>query len=1156
MTATKIRDTLQRDPATHPLANQGQARIADRPDEKVVAELRAELSTFVCEGQFADGIHRIVQSYLANSGHTSQKAAWVSGFFGSGKSHLLKMLAHLWSNTEFADGATARSMVTHMPDDLRALFRELDTAGKREGGLLAAAGALPSGSTDFVRHTILGVLLRAADLPDQYPQARFCLWLHDQGYYDAVKGAVERSGKQWMAELNNLYVSGLIAKAVLDCDPKFAPDEAEARKTMREQFAKLATDIDTRQFLDVFSRVLKLKGRNGRLPCTILILDEAQQYIGDSPDRSTIFTEVVEAVSKQLDSRVMVVAAGQSALTEVPLLQKLMDRFTIRVPLSDADVETVTRKVLLQKKPSAVKEVRRFLDTHAGEISRQLQGTAIGEVPEDQEIIVEDYPLLPVRRRFWEHCFRVVDAAGTHSQLRSQLRIIHDAVKRVADDPLGRLIPGDELYDALAPEMVNTGVLLRELNERIIKLGQGGGKAQLARRIAGLVFLIGRLPREAGASLGVQSTKEHLADLLVDDLQADNGKLRSQVGAMLEKLAEDGVLMRVGEEYRLQTREGQQWDQEFRNRQSKLTGDSAEQALKRDPLLYAEIEKVIRQVKVAQGEAREPRQLLIHRGEEAPAVSGEAIPLWVRDGWAGSEKAMVDAMRGLGTDSPIVSVFIPKRSADDFAKCMIEAEARDQTVNGKGIPSTPEGMEARRSMESLRDLAMRKRDVLVREIVDASKVYQGGGNELLQLTLQDKLREAAEAALVRLFPRFKEADADARKWEAVIKRAREGADQPFQPVGHTGKTEDHPVCRQVISTIGSGKTGTEIRKTLRTAPFGWPQDAVDAALMALQRLEHVDATLNGEVVPPGQLDQGKIPKAEFRIARSPLSTQDKIVLRGLFQKAGVSCKAGEEAEKSRDFVAALLSLAREIGGDPPLPTRPSTADLEEVDRLLGNDRLAALRGMKDSLDQRIAEWSEERRLLERRWPVWQLVQRLAQQARDISEASGALGEVEAIRTGRLLLEQTDHVAPLRAALASALRVALASAVDAHTAAHRAGLALLERTEIWKRLSKEVRESILAQVQLRAPQAPDVSTDEALVGELERASLATRRAEADAVAGRLSMALELAAKHLEPRVQLIRAETAILRTRDDVKAWLASMEKVLLKAVEQGPVHLQ
>jgi seryl-tRNA(Sec) selenium transferase len=64
----------------------------------------------------------------------------------------------------------------------------------------------------------------------------------------------------------------------------------------------------------------------------------------------------------------------------------------------------------------------------------------------------------------------------------------------------------------------------------------------------------------------------------------------------------------------------------------------------------------------------------------------------------------------------------------------------------------------------------------------------------------------------------------------VIKRAREGADHPFQPTGHTDATEKHAVCQQVLSSIGAGKSGSDIRKTLGGTPFGWPRDAVDAAL--------------------------------------------------------------------------------------------------------------------------------------------------------------------------------------------------------------------------------------------------------------------------------------------------------------------------------------
>ena len=79
---------------------------------------------------------------------------------------------------------------------------------------------------------------------------------------------------------------------------------------------------------------------------------------------------------------------------------------------------------------------------------------------------------------------------------------------RAADGTTDATVPGDDLCEALAPERVNTGVLLREINERIINLSKDHtDEGQLARRICGLVFLISRLPREAGADIGVRASK-------------------------------------------------------------------------------------------------------------------------------------------------------------------------------------------------------------------------------------------------------------------------------------------------------------------------------------------------------------------------------------------------------------------------------------------------------------------------------------------------------------------------------------------------------------------------------------------------------------------------------------------------------------------------
>lgn len=1145
----KIHDILQRDPAENPLINQGQARIADSSDAKAREELRGELSTFVCEGQFSDGLIRILRSFLENFGRTSQKGVWISGFYGSGKSHSLKMAASLWQDTAFDDGVTARNLVPNIPDDLHALLRELDTAGRRSGGLLAAAGALPSGTTENVRLTILSILLKATGLPGLYPQARFCLWLESQGWYQKVQQSVVAAAKNFTTELNNLYVSGTLAQAILACDSKFASSSAEVSKALRAQFPPQATDITTEDFLRTAKEALLRVGKNGRMPCTILILDEVQQYIGDSNIRATLVTEVAEAVSKQMDSHVIIVGAGQSALTDVPLLHKLLDRFTIRVPLSDIEVETVTRKVLLQKKPTGVPEVRRLLDNHAGEISRHLQGTRLAERTEDRDTILDDYPLLPVRRRFWENCFRQVDAAGTQSQLRSQLSIIHSAVAKLSKRDLGAVVPADDLFDSLAPNLVNTGVLLRESNERIIRVGKEQG--DLARRICGLVFLIGKLKRDDGLDTGVRANKDHIADLLVDDLGADNGKLRVEVEATLKNLADKGIVMSVGDEYRLQTREGSEWDREFRNHQTKLSHNDATIQFRRDELLYTEAERVIRTVKKLQGLSKESRSLVISREPTVPAGDGVSVPIWIRDGWSCSEKEVVETARSIGTDSPVLPVFLPRQSAEDLKRLVVEALAAEQTLNSRGLPSTPEGQEAQKSMESRMTSAASARDRLIKEIVANAKVYQGGGNEVIGVTLEDKIRDAADDSLLRLFPRFKEGDSNA--WELVLKRARDGADHPFQPTGHTDATEKHPVCLQVVATIGAGKTGTEVRKALQAAPFGWPRDAIDAALIALHRSQHLSVTLNGAPVAQGQLDQNKIPKAAFRVEQATLSVQDRLALRKLFSQAGVACKSGEEVAKAGEFLQAMRSLAGAAGGDAPLPAIPSLAKIEELQALIGNHQLAAIRADAVQFEAHIKDWTAARDLAAQRFPTWELVERLAGHSAGLPEAIECSEQIAAIRTQRSLLQPQDTISPLRRKLADLLRAGVQTAQREFETAYAQQLANLEASDVWQRIEAEDRARILTRTGISKPAAPDVSTDEKLISALEAAPLSQWNDRIAALPARFAQAAKAAAELLEPKVQHVHLASTVLRTEADVKQWLAGQEKSLLERIKTGPV---
>jgi len=547
----KNRELFLRDPASSALMNNGQARINDGLTEQERDTLREELSNFVCEGQYEDGAIRILESYVQHFGGSSQPASWVSGFFGSGKSHLLKMLCHLWVDTKFSDGAGARSLVPDMPDGLVANLKELDILGRRHGGLHSVSGTLPSGANESVRLTVLGMIFRSKGLPEKFAQASFCLYLKNNGFYDQVKAAVEAKGKDFLRELNDLYVSPVLHDALVDVDPGYG-DRKAARATIKAEFTQ-PDDISTADFIRTIREVLSV---DGQLPCTIIVLDEVQVYIGDEQDRARDVVEVAEALSKQLDSRVIVIGAGQNALSsQAPHFRWLQDRFTIPVELSDADVETVTRRVLLQKNPSHVAEIRQCLELHAGEIERQLSGTRIASNSNDRKIIVEDYPLLPTRRRFWENVFRAVDPTGTSGMLRSQLRIIHDALHDLAEEPLGTVVPADFMFEQLQPNLVQQGVLLRELDETIRKLDDGTPDGELKRRICGLIFLVRKLPRDAGFDIGVRATPEQLADLMVSDLREDGSNLRRRIPQLLDQLVDEGILLKDETEYNLQTKE-------------------------------------------------------------------------------------------------------------------------------------------------------------------------------------------------------------------------------------------------------------------------------------------------------------------------------------------------------------------------------------------------------------------------------------------------------------------------------------------------------------------------------------------------------------------------------------------------------------------------
>jgi len=513
---------------------------------------------------------------------------------------------------------------------------------------------------------------------------------------------------------------------------------------------------------------------------------------------------------------------------------------------------------------------------------------------------------------------------------------------------------------------------------------------------------------------------------------------------------------------------------------------------------------------------------------------------------------VVDAARAAGTDSPILFVFVPKAAAQELREQIIRAEAARGTIDAKGPPSTREGDEARSSMGTRLSDAERARDQLIARIASGAKVFKGGGTELFNLTLAEKVREGATDALARLFPRFNEADHKA--WTSVINRARNGDDSPLRAVEYEGATEQHPVCKEILSKVGSGIEGRELRKFFAASPYGWPQDAVDGGIIALHAGAHLLARYNGQALAVGQLDQNKISKTEFRTESIIITPQEKLKLRGLFVDAGIAAKASDDLEaKSAEYLALAETLAGKAGGAAPLPEAPKTTTLADLRARVGNDRLKGLLDQADALKPELAKWKKLAELAAKRVPEWEKLQKFV----SAGAGAGGLAEVEmaakGVLDGRLLLDNSDHVPPLVKQAAKALRKAVTDVHGAFAKRHAELLKELEASEAWQRISGTQRITIMSEEGISSVPDLEVGSDERLLSALQQIPVSSWNDKTAALTARFQNAARKAAKLLEPKTQYVTLKSGTLRTEGDVKAWLGEQETTLVAKLKEGPV---
>ncbi|MCP5252671.1 MAG: BREX system P-loop protein BrxC [Burkholderiales bacterium] len=1139
------RDIYQKDPATRKLVNEGVASVNDEKTSQALAVLRYELETFVCDGQYEKGMSHILETYLKNIDQAQQPAVWVSGFYGSGKSHLVKMLRALWVDTIFEDGATARG-IANLPQSINDNFKELSTQAKRHGGLHAASGTLGAGASGSVRLALLRIIFKSIGLPEQYPVARFIMWLKQENIESQVRAHVEQNGFDWNEELDNFYVAEGLHDALVQAKPNLFPSPVSCVETLNNLYPYVQ-DVSSDDMLKAIRQALT---KDGKFPLTLVVLDEVQQYIGEDSQRSIDVQEAVEACSKNIGGKLLFIGTGQTAVTGTSNLKKLEGRFTIRVELSDADVDAVIRQVVLAKKPEAKTPIEQIMQTNLGEISRHLAGTTIGHQQNDIAFFSQDYPILPVRRRFWENTLRVMDQTGTDSQLRNQLSMIHKVIQTNLKQPLGNVVSADYLYFDSADKLLQSRILPRKVHEKTMSWNKGSIDEQLMARACGLVFLINKLGSQNN-EIGIRATIDTLADLLVENLSRGSSSLRSKLPSLLDKCE---LLMKVGDEYRIQTEESAAWSDEFLSQRSALSNEAHRIEAERDDRIRKKFGEIVRKLSLIQGSSKVTRDIYPVFDAQLPTDTGKQLCVWVRDGWSIDENSVRADSRQAGNQSPTIFVFIPKRSADDLRHHLIDYKAASATLDKRGVPNTPEGTEARAAMETTKQTAEGKIRELLEETYSGARVFQGGGNEILGNDLQEMVLEASGNALQRLYPQFYTADHVG--WSKVYEKAQKGAPDALKAVGDEGEPAKNPVCKAILGFIAGGKKGADIRTQFESSPYGWSRDAVDGGLQVLLVAGLIRAQdERGQTLDPKELERKTIGKVMFKVESATVTTIQRIQIRKLLQKVGLSAKQGEELVCIPQFLQKMVELADQAGGEAPKPARPNTTFLDEIRLTAGNEQLLALYNRRDELGSSIDSWTDLAERIAKRWPNWSVLKRLVAHASGFQDAEVIQSHVSTIEQHRHLLENPDPVAPLISSLTQLFREELNRVQKLWQQHWEAGEQLLAADANWKQLEPEQKHALREPQGLTQDKVPqiNVADTQSTLNTLDRYPLTSLRDRIAAMDGRYQAIILEAAQLLEPKSQRARLPSSTMKTIDDVDQWLVQAEAVLKEQIKQGPV---
>ena len=910
-------------------------------------------------------------------GSTDKIGVWISGFFGSGKSHFLKILSYLLANEEVG----GKRALDYFED--KFAFDPLRYAMMRRVGetpteviLFNIDAKSPMGKDqDAILRVFTKVFYEHCGYyGDDLKVAAFERFLDRQGRLEAFKEAFLKintepwqTAREAFAFWEDDVVEAL--RQVTDVSEQAARNWFNGTET-----AEISIDRLTREIAEY----VRSKAPNFHL---VFLVDEIGQYIGDNSGLMLNLQTVVEELGSKCMGKVWVIVTSQEDIDSVTHVKgndfsKIQGRFNTRLSLSSASVDEVIKRRILAKNESA-EALLRLMYQQNSSVMRNLFTFAPGTVADlkgysDEEEFVESYPFVPYQFRLLQDVLVQVRKHGSSGKHlsggeRSMLSAFQEAAQRVKLRDENCFVPFYFFYDTVHTFLDGA---IRRVVDRADRAAQAGDglKAQDVD-VLKLLFLIRYVD-------GIAPNLENLSTLMISDVHADKITIRRALQESLDRLVHENYASRNGESYMFLTDEEQDVNREIRN----IIVDQNDVIHMIGQAVFADLYPGRKfRYKNRCDFAFDPMVDSAVVGQPSSDIRLRLITLA-----SGLKEGEADAQLILQSRANNEAIVLLS-AASDYYQEFEEARRIEKYVKQRNISQLPESIrkiiQAKQSEAKERE---KSATGLLKEAIVRGEFYIAG--ERVQLRCAS-VRETLDAALTRLvedvYSKLGYVDSFVQSDTDIQKILSGGAVQETMPGVAAPNAMALEEIRQYLEIRGRqhmNVTMAELQKRYQAAPYGWREIDIAALVAALLRGQKVQLLYGGAVL--AATDRRTVEclrrrgETEKTVVRQRISAPDVLVKKARQLAAelfgAMDLRTDEEGlcgqletllSEARRRNEGLLSL---YSGSAAYPGRPVVdAGKAALDEVLSrrSDNVAFLEAFTKAEDA-LLDWSEDVREVE------------------------------------------------------------------------------------------------------------------------------------------------------------------------------------------------